>query len=811
MMNNNQELRLATLLGAILFAGAAAGQSDWAYHAGDGDFVPTEQGIELIDTAADARLTWFNPIMNGVGKTNAAGYLGAIDRGAETAFYGHISNLIVADGQVFLTFARPSGEVVGDRDKVDHRYYNPQRMAAMPDDAFRIIADDVTVAMDAATGEVLWTATEPGTSVNFLSDKRGHLGVSGAYGEGMFFNYGLLGHVFAYDATTGEKKWQHTMDAWNKYAMRQRDAMVAERRITEVSKPFEYKRGGLVVADGVLVAPTMRGGLVGLDPRTGRALWEADGVIDDATVPALWRDGERTYLITTADTRNGDGSTIRLIDPRSGEVRWAHETGENPYTPIVGDGHVLLNVRRAPQRGAEADRRLKGAGLPACYTISTEGLTEQWRMTDDPNFYYTYTPDSGRRRRAAIADGVVYIALGRKDAEAGRRIYSFDLASGAHRDVSEQRISGNYALPYIVEDRMFWHLDVGHSTRPAGVAMYRLGDNGRFEPAGSWMFREFDVFMTTGYELPMETPYVDGRFYVRATPGVAAIDVRADRDQPQAKLALTGAWAGAATPVAVRLRIGEDGKVVAGRVTPPAHHELGIVLTTARREDSRQPVRIDQPIELTNEGLRGTVELAMGTFGWPAELDLQRGGRTLRGRWTRRIPALDQPFETRGTLRGKGGFTDRVYPTPWLDHQPITSFGRLADGQQRLMLTFVDALRKPGVGRVDLHVMLDHDGERFVGGVGGAFQYNQAWHEIDATGLTLEGDRLTGELIVIVNADRWVSPNAEAGRSIVGRLTIDARRVGDVERPAIDGTWSATWGEAMTRTGEVEGRLTGEQ
>jgi outer membrane protein assembly factor BamB len=778
--------------------------ADWPYHAGDGTMVPPRSGLALIEDPADARLGWFNPVMTGVGKASAKGYLEARRRGADDPNYGGVSNLVIGGDTLFCTFIRPSGDTLARRESINHRYYNEQDKAALPDSVFRIDADDLTIAIDALTGATRWTAVEAGKSINFLSNKRGHVGPSGAFGNGAFYHLGILGRICAYDADTGAKRWETTIEPWHSVAEQSKSVHLARREIPVVgggSHPFSYQRSGLVVADDVLVAPDFGGGLLGLDPQDGRILWSSGrDVIHTAAVPSLWRDRDRTYLLCAGSPRHQHhtASVVRMIDPRSGELLWEHPSGANPGTLLAGRDHLLLNTRGKPSKDDPDYERLKDRGLLACYRISTRGLRELWRFPDRAENHYAYLPDSGRRRRAAMRDGILYIKLGHKDASPPR-IRSFDLANGRELHRDDQPSGGNVCQPYLVENLMLWHQDVAHGAGPAGLVVYQLQDGGRFERLGGISFREFDLQMATGYEIPKETPCHQGRLYLRCSPGIGAVDLRRDVGQALLDLSLDGGWAGAGEPLRVRLRGDQQGRLVAGRVFPPRHDHLGIPLTSARRADTRQPVRLPEPLKLDAQDLDGTIELALGAFSWSCRLKLGRRDDAWVGSWTRQIPALPEPLRLSGTLHGSGGHRERVYPTPWLDANPLSSFGRLPAGWQRLVLTLDDVV-PDGNSRRPLTVALDHEPGGFRRAVAGAFGYNKAWHEVDAAGITLAGDRLAGELLVILNPDPWKAPNPETGTAVAGRITVDAR-LGPGRAGTINGRWSAVWGEALARSG----------
>ena len=87
------------------------------------------------------------------------------------------------------------------------------------------------------------------------------------------------------------------------------------------------------------------------------------------------------------------------------------------------------------------------------------------------------------------------------------------------------------------------------------------------------------------------------------------------------------------------------------------------------------------------------------------------------------------------------------------------------------------------------------------GSVGAAFgtspTYNKAAHDVDASGLALEGGAVTGTVKVTVNADLWVPRD---GRSVPCAYALDVRREGE----GFAGTYTGTYG-GESKSGSVVG------
>ncbi len=265
----------------------------------------------------------------GVGKGSSSSLVG---KGLELekpdeSFYGGCSSPIVAHGLIFVHYARPSGENI-DLSKVDPRLR--ARRDKEPPLFHKIRADDITIALDAATGNIVWTAHEKQTTANLGGGKRDHWTTSPVYIDGKVIVVNQLGAMFAYEAKTGKKLWER---AAPDDAVKLVNEAVAEGRfVLDVG----LSQGSLTAAEGVVIEPVGRG-LRGVDPANGKTLWsrspEKNGawtLIHLKTTPALWRHEEREYLLVNA------GPTLHLLDPKTGEEMWAKKTGGAQRTPVIG-------------------------------------------------------------------------------------------------------------------------------------------------------------------------------------------------------------------------------------------------------------------------------------------------------------------------------------------------------------------------------------------------------------------------------------------------------------------------------------------
>ncbi|MFP3938425.1 MAG: PQQ-binding-like beta-propeller repeat protein [Phycisphaerae bacterium] len=760
------------------------------------DFAPPPTGTDLTDDPQIVRLAWFTPMHTGFGKGGLGSVMDAIEAGFEPTI-GNTAGPVVSDEVLLVSWAQSSGEVTARPESFTDRYFKEDARLEDPrvrDTYMRIDADWVTVALDARTGEELWRQVEPSAAMNFQSSKRGHNGINGAAGDGVYVTVSLLGHVFAYDIAGGEQLWHATLPDWHEAAQAFKDEAIAERRMPGITDGmFGYKRSGAIVVGDIAVVPDLRGGVVGFDLAGGQRRWEASNVLHDQATPRKWTDDAgKTWLIFNDASRHGSGK-VHMLDPRTGEKAWSHDTGLNPGQLHMGEGHILLNTEtnsREPARWT-------------CYRITPDGLEEKWSMPEGDGYRFSVRPDRGAERRAVIRDGVVYAALGVGDKP--RLVRSFALDDGRELDSTDHSFRSNAGLPVVLEDMLYWQRDSSHSGSGAGLIMFHLDGKGELAGAGEVMYQGLDVKMISDYEYPIEWPYANGMLYLRGHDGIAAIDLRPPQHS-WAKVELHDVWAGFHRPLEAYLFADADGTIATGRMETPPRRELGIVATTARRKDIWSLLTFDGEVAL-GEAVDTTETFDFGPFSWEANITMETAEDGMwRGTWTRRFEGWDETVELSGKLdeHSEGGYTRRGWPTGWLEHQPVTFFSDLPDGAERVFLQMYDALPREE-GPRNLTLSLDHDGERVIGGVGGGFSFNQAYHEIDARGLEVDEDGISGTARIILNSDQWVPGDMRNGGSLLGELTLDLR-FGEPDDEGIHpvrGDWSITWGIAGERSGEI--------
>lgn len=782
----------AVCVAAALFQPTAASELDWAY-AGAHDFVPplTEE-VHLTSNVNHIRSAREYRIHTGIGKSGSGTALGILEEGFEPTF-GDTASSIIVDGLYIISWAEATGDVSADLNSVSDRYFsNEERNKALLDTYLRIDAHWNTLAIDLETGEKRWQVSEPSASMNFVSSKRNHNGVSPAAGNGVVVTITVTGNVFAYDVASGEQRWQTTIPGWHERASADKAEALETRSIRGGSNDiWGSKRAGAVVVDDIAVIPDLHGGLFAVSLDDGSQLWHTEDRMDDHMVPRVWEHDGHSYILANKASDHRAGYRLHLLDARSGETLWSHKTGPNPAQLTLGEGVVILN--------ANSNRR--GDPQLTAYDITLEGLQERWRM--DENFAIG---TRGSHRRGVIADGVLYQIIGDRP----RHVVSFDLETGKELHRLAGKVHSNACLPVVHGNMLYMQNDKAHSD-PSGLHVFQLQDGGQFGYQGDVTYKALGISAITDYEHPIELPYSNGRLVHRGVSEIVAIDLRSVNNA-LAEAAFINAWPGFHRPVQALFFADAEGTITSGRMEVPPRDELGVVGTSARRSDDWFPIHTSDPMTI-GAALETTMTMNMDSFSWDAAITMEEAeGDTWRGTWTRSFAGWDETLHLDGELdhASEGGYSRRGWPTGWLEDQPITFFGQLEEGQQRVILQFHGALPREDGDHKGITVCIDHDGEKVISALAGGFSFSQSYHEVDASELQISADGMTGTATIIVNGDGWVeNPNWVNGGSLLGSLTLDVsfgEANSDGIYPVRD-SWAAEWGLGGDRQGLIEASI----
>ncbi len=513
-MNRSQVARMSVLAYACLLCVAAAAFGDkagtlteaqaqkigWPMLTGPrGNFQTTQCGIELVSDPAQIRLIWTSAYDDiGFGKAGRRPMGKVRSLGDASAHQGGFASPIVADGTVYVSHFRPGGDV---------RFKDASfRLKGLDPKVLTVAADDVVVAIDAATGKTRWVAAQEGKGLSVLMGKRGGWGPTPVYHDGRVFAVGTTGRLYALSATDGKLLWEASVGA--------RHEEMEELKAEWMAKQVQPGKCGAwdsspVVAGGVLVVPDYRGGLRGHDVEDGKLLWERPRVLCDKATPAIVRiDGEELLLCP-----GGRDGKVHLINPADGKLLWSLTgLGPNRRTLTPVDGLVMLNIKPADK---------KEVGQLACYRVTREGAEKRWALPDNPKYGDHWWPDGGAHRSTVGRDGTLYYFVKRnKEAQLPAAICRIRLSDGK---VLLRKEVERITMPYLCEDKLVFFGDLNH--HPDWGTWHLLPVN--FTADTEVAVAKFKHSLTSGYEVQMEFPYVAGRMYMRTIDGrVVCYDLR---------------------------------------------------------------------------------------------------------------------------------------------------------------------------------------------------------------------------------------------------------------------------------------------
>ncbi|MFW5750760.1 MAG: PQQ-binding-like beta-propeller repeat protein [Planctomycetota bacterium] len=364
---------------------------NWPAWRGNGCGVAThDKGQALIENPKQARFVWLSQPLPLPGHTPDHGTVGG---------YG---SFCAWEGKLFLLYYEGSGgppwkgarSVDAHWSELNEKQQGNQLAQFGTREAWAkaklsVLADDVLVCIDAASGITLWERRFAQKGFNWAD-------ISGAHfhpctdGERVYA-VGSSGRIYAVDAVTGEPVWETVVpgmdpDAGRDQALAQAAAghdLSGKERPLEKYSPFRHC--GIVtskprIIGGVLVLAEH--GLVGFDPKTGRKLWGPLGEVETGNA-FTWTHQGKELILCSMHYKRHPGPGVICVEPQSGRVLWQnkHILPELAQMLIQDDlmfvsgamnNNILAKLKDSPNAGLHLE--------PSCYRLSSSGAERIWRL-----------------------------------------------------------------------------------------------------------------------------------------------------------------------------------------------------------------------------------------------------------------------------------------------------------------------------------------------------------------------------------------------------------------------------------------------
>ena len=322
-----------------------SGKASWDSYLGtEQNFSTTKTDVRLVDSLSQARRLWTSPFIGGmqIGDVRHGFRLDTpIVGGPATPLVSadgrvymfhcepvHGGNIIPqyrakynqdksgAGKTIVAAYAAATGRTI---DQVLRR--------------FALVADEHMSCFDARTGRLLWRRTWSGAGVNYIAHKSAFSNQTGCLGDGRVFVFGTLGVVRALDAQTGEELWSTAIPGYVKHMQ----AETADGKYQPVSRSYAH---GLNLIDGVVICPTGISSckMAGIDAKSGKVLWEHKGSLSKTMTPIRWTHQGKAYVIGMSSK-----GAVVCLDPRTGAEMWRGPEGraDNNHQPSL-EGDYLL-------------------------------------------------------------------------------------------------------------------------------------------------------------------------------------------------------------------------------------------------------------------------------------------------------------------------------------------------------------------------------------------------------------------------------------------------------------------------------------
>lgn len=321
------------------------GKASWDSYLGtEQNFAATKTDVPLVDSFRQARRLWSSPFIGGmqIGDVRHGFRLDTpIVGGPATPLVSADGRVYqfhcepVHDGAIIPQYRAKYNQDKKGQGKTRVAAYAAAtgRTTDQVLRRFALAADEHMSCFDARTGRLLWRRTWSGAGVNYIAHKSAFSNQTGCLGDGRVFVFGTLGVVRALDAQTGEELWSTAIPGYAE----QMQAETSDGKYKPVSRSYAH---GLNLIGGVVICPTgiSSSKMAGIDAKSGKVLWEHQGALAKTMTPIRWTHQGKEYIIGMSNK----GSVV-CLDPRTGAELWSGPEGraDNIHQPSL-EGDYLL-------------------------------------------------------------------------------------------------------------------------------------------------------------------------------------------------------------------------------------------------------------------------------------------------------------------------------------------------------------------------------------------------------------------------------------------------------------------------------------
>ncbi|GDY11895.1 hypothetical protein LBMAG53_07730 [Planctomycetota bacterium] len=485
---------------AALQKGFATG-ADWPSWAGPrGSLRAKTTPAVLVDDLAKARLIWRSEAALPQGPGSLFTLRSPMDA-IDSRLGGGGSSPIMADGRVFLNYYEPNR--ASGASNTDFSIFEKWKQTRIKEgtwtdfelhpDTKAILcprADQVMACLDASTGKTLWKTILPDAGINLQSHKSSAMNCTAFAGDGRVMAMDVGGRLNAFDAKTGQLLWS--------------------TKVTDSKPGTRAFNQGVIGIGGVIIAGDQQTTLVGLDPASGKILWQIpSGTHPTFSMAVPWTKDGKDYALSYGP------AAINLIDPPTGKILWSLPMTGNPgkYITVLQDTAFIYRGVAA-QNGAADDGSgdAKKDGL-VCLAIqlSIEKASELWSFPcaniSNGNIAPLPSPDG----RICIAGSTDVTLL---DARTGKQVATAKITNGPFNEGMVEYAHGRFLMT----------TDGSHGLQELQMLPDRIED---FTSIGTRS--GFQHLQTCSYHnMPMTRAYVDGRLFIRGMEAIYCYDLRAN-------------------------------------------------------------------------------------------------------------------------------------------------------------------------------------------------------------------------------------------------------------------------------------------